>query len=668
MAPNAAKKIEAIIYFVECAIKDNHIDDSGWIADFYDAFSIKLPLDKLYIAQQQEGVETLPVNAEENLIIQREYKPIVQKPIFELRKIVNKLIQQYGALDEINFVLSNQLKTNAKNRKAIYIDKKIREQQLPKVHKAVIEAGQNPTHSNLLKYKLWQEWNKTCPYTNTPISEEMLFSEEVAIIYILPWKRFFNDSDKNKTICIRSFVNEIRDKTPYEYFRQKPSGTWEKLKTRVLEQLMSGTSKHYAYQKYKHFIRSIYAEDVVNKEFNDQHHLAIKVKYFLSQVAPKVVAARGNSISSLRRKWGIKSLGEYEHKPRHYNSREPALNALVTALNAPHYLEELRHWNRYEPDVYRAVFPAPWKQFTQDVLDFYNRIAVSIDAENKVVRLFKNKKNDAICLSPKGKLHKDSFYGKHLGPDGNEAFHIRKPIKSLTTAKQVSKIVDHSVKELIYDHIDLNGGFENGKIPRNALTTLTETGWETNIFLPNRNGDKVPVRKVRIRENVSNPVQLSDGMNKYVNPRNNHHVMIYKTLDGKFKEQIVTFWEAVKRLRNQDSVYQLPSDGSSVVTTLHINDYFILGLSNQKIKEYLDTGASLWAHVYRIQRISSRYYEFRHIYDLDVYNQTYPNYVRILNFGDKKTGWLTHNPFKISISLLGKITPMYNPLKVPEMQ
>jgi CRISPR-associated endonuclease Csn1 len=121
-------------------------------------------------------------------------------------------------------------------------------------------------------------------------------------------------------------------------------------------------------------------------------------------------------------------------------------------------------------------------------------------------------------------------------------------------------------------------------------------------------------------------------------------------------------------LRNQDSVYQLPSDGSSVVTTLHINDYFILGLSNQKIKEYLDTGASLWAHVYRIQRISSRYYEFRHIYDLDVYNQTYPNYVRILNFGDKKTGWLTHNPFKISISLLGKITPMYNPLKVPEMQ
>jgi CRISPR-associated endonuclease Csn1 len=538
------EKVEEFINFIKSAVEDNRIDDKRWISDFRDAFDISLPLEKLYVAQQREGVEMLPVSAEENSVIHREYKPVVQKPIFELRKIVNRLIQQYGPIDEINFVLSNQLKTNAKNRKAIYIDKKIREQQLPKIHKAVIEAGQNPTHSNLLKYKLWLEWSKTCPYTNTPISEEMLFSEDIAIVYILPWKRFFNDSDKNKTLCVRSFVNEIRNKTPYEYFKQQPSGTWEKLKTRVLEQLMNGTSKHYAYQKYKHFIMSIYAEDVVNKEFNDQHHLATKVKYFLSQVSSKVVAARGNSIGSLRRKWGIKSLGAYANKPRHYNSREPALNALVTALNAPYYLEELRHWNRYEPDVYRGVFPTPWKQFTLDVTNFYNRIAVSFEANNKVARILKNKKSDAFCLSPKGKLHKDSFYGKRSGPDGVDSFHIRKPIKSLTTAKQVSKIVDHNIRELIYDHIDLNGGFENGKIPRNALTTSTDTGWETNIFLPNRNGDKVPVRKVRIRENVSNAVQLSDGVNKYVNPRNNHHVMIYETLDGKFKEHIVSFWEA----------------------------------------------------------------------------------------------------------------------------
>lgn len=269
--------------------------------------------------------------------------------------------------------------------------------------------------------------------------------------------------------------------------------------------------------------------------------------------------------------------------------------------------------------------------------------------------------------SPRGKLHKDSFYGKHLGAGKADSFHIKKPINSLTTAKQVSKVVDQSIRELIYDQIDLCGGFINGKIPKNALSKQTEYGWETTIFLPNKRGDKVPVRKVRIRENVSNAVQLTPEQNKYVNPRNNHHVMIYQSLDNVYQENIVSFWEAVRRVRNKEPLYQLPDDGRMVVTTLHSNDCFILGLSQKEIYQRLAQGDSLWENVYKVQRISSKYYEFRQVYDLDSYNQTYPNYIRILNFGDKKTGWLTHNPFKITIDLLGNIRPFYKQLKVPEM-
>ena len=34
----------------------------------------------------------------------------------------------------------------------------------------------------------------------------------------------------------------------------------------------------------------------------------------------------------------------------------------------------------------------------------------------------------------------------------------------------------------------------------------------------------------------------------------------------------------------------------------------------------------------------------------------YPNYIRINNFGSKKTGWLTYNPIKVEISPIGDIT------------
>ena len=144
--------------------------------------------------------------------------------------------------------------------------------------------------------------------------------------------------------------------------------------------------------------------------------------------------------------------------------------------------------------------------------------------------------------------------------------------------------------------------------------------------------------------------------------------MIYQAVDNSFQEHIVSFWEAVRRVREKESLYQLPSEGRMIISTLHINDCFILGLSQKEIFERLQEGTSLWEHIYKVQRISSKYYEFRHIYNLDVYDQTSPNYVRILNFGERKTGWKTHNPFKISIDVLGNITPFYKPLKVPEMQ
>ena len=144
-------------------------------------------------------------------------------------------------------------------------------------------------------------------------------------------------------------------------------------------------------------------------------------------------------------------------------------------------------------------------------------------------------------------------------------------------------------------------------------------------------------------------------------------MLIYQSIDNTYQEHVVTFWEAVRRIRNKEPLYQLPPDGRMIISTLHINDCFILGLSHKEIHRRLNSGISLWENVYRVQRISSKYYEFRQVYDLDVYDQSYPNYVRILNFGSRKTGWLTHNPFKVSISVLGEITPFYKLLKVPEM-
>ena len=89
---------------------------------------------------------------------------------------------------------------------------------------------------------------------------------------------------------------------------------------------------------------------------------------------------------------------------------------------------------------------------------------------------------------------------------------------------------------------------------------------------------------------------------------------------------------------------------------MHINDLFLMcyeGL-DQPIEE--QPKDFLIQHLYRVQKLSSHFYEFRQAFNNQLDSTDYPSYIRINNFGSKKTGWLTYNPIKVEISPIGDIT------------
>lgn len=194
-----------------------------------------------------------------------------------------------------------------------------------------------------------------------------------------------------------------------------------------------------------------------------------------------------------------------------------------------------------------------------------------------------------------------------------------------------------------YPNINFNN--EDEKIPNGAFYKDGE--WQ--LFLKNRRGEKVPIKKVRIRENLSNTVNLKDGLNQHVNPSNNHHVLIYLDKNDNLREDIVMFWDAVKRKLKNLPLYQLPLDGKEIVTILEINDLFILGLSNEEFESNKDNKAFLNKYLYRVQKISSKYYTFRHICASTIDNPK--EEIRIQSMGK----FQELNPIKIKIDLLGNI-------------
>ena len=610
--------------------------------------------------QSKDKAAKLPIGAKADKQIQQLRNPIVVTALFELRKLVNELIDTYGAIDEIKVEMARDLKVSKGKRNKIRLEQQRLERENDRV-KAEVEKYTRITHENILKYKLWEECKNTCPYTGRQIPIAELFSGQWQIEHIHPWSRSLNDSFMNKTLCEADENRNKGNKTPFEYYGNDEAN-WAAIKERALKLFADTKQYPNAYQKFKRFVQQKFEDDFTTRQLNDTRYISREAKEYLKQVCDKVTVAPGQMTSNLRHYWGLNSVLNDENKKTREDHRHHAIDALVMACSKVSYLQELSRWNRYDRQGELREFPLPWAGFRYDTEQAVEQILVSHKKKKNVItkRYFKTEKNGEtfknLGVAARGQLHKETVFGKRSAPHSEEAFHIRKPIDSLSTEKQLEKVVDEKIKELIFKRIHHLGGFVKGKIPEGTFFIVDEEGVkQPQIFLPNKNGKPVPVKKVRMKENIGCAEQLKDDINQWVNPRNNHHVLIYLDNQGNLKEEVITFWTAVERKRTGQSAYQLPSDGKEIVTTLQINDMFLLGLQEDEIDwEYPDYNL-VKEHLYRVQKLSSKFYEFRLNTQASIKNNYAPYYVRIQSFGEGKTGWFTFNPIKVKVTASGKI-------------
>lgn len=618
-------------------------------------------LKKLYhhsaTIEANEILQKLPVGKEADKQIQAIRNPIVTTALFELRKLINELLDEHKKFDEIKVEMARDLKISKSQRNKIRRDQKRLERENDRI-KAEVLKYTNLSHDNILKYKLWEECKQTCPYTGKPISINDLFSGEVQIEHIHPWSRSLNDSFANKTLCWADENRKKGDKTPFEFYGNDDVN-WSIIKERALK-LFSDTKEYpNAYQKFKRFIQQKFDDDFSSRQLNDTRYISKEAKNYLAQICKKVTVAPGQMTSNLRHKWGLNNILNEENQKTREDHRHHAIDALVMALGKVSYLQELSRWNRHNRTHELRNFPMPWETFQQDAAKAIEQILVSHKRLKSIltIRTHKSEKNGEtyknIGVAARGQLHKETVFGKRTAPFSEEAFHVRKPIESLTTEKQVEKVVDETIRKLIFKRVNELGGYEKGKIPANTFFVADENGFnQPQIFLPNKNGSPVPILKVRMKENIGGAEQLKNDVNQWVNPRKNHHVLIYKDENDNLKEEVVTFWTVVERKRQKQPVYQLPIRGKEIVTTLHINDMYLLGLKEEDINWKNPNYEFTKEHLYRVQKLTSGDYFFRKHKSSTI---TDDDYKQIRGFGEGKTGWFSFNPIKVKISVSGKL-------------
>ena len=610
-------------------------------------------------------LDLLPVGADADREIQSIRNPVVISALFEVRKLVNEIIDRYGKPEVIKIELARDLKASKGKRNDTRNEQKRLERENDRVRDELNHLGIRVTHESLLKYKLWEECNKMCPYTGKAIPPSKLFTGEVQIEHIHPWSKSLNDSFMNKTLCYADENRLKGNKTPFEYYGAQGEEKWERVKHQALSCFK--TKEHYpsAYFKFKHFVRKTHDNDFTHRQLNDTRYISKEAKNYLSKICNNVQVSPGQVTANLRHHWGLNNILDEEGGVKNRTDhRHHAIDALVMACTSVRFLQELTKWNKYDRNYDLKHFSKPWETFFEDAESTVAKILISHKRPNKIltVRKHKTKKGDQeyenTGVAARGQLHKETVYGQRTSPNSERAFHVRKSIESLTTLTQIQKVVDSRIKQLIIDHIESIGGFsDKGKVPDGAFFKTNEQDERIpQIHLPNKNGEPVPIMKVRIRENIGGAERLGEN-NQYVNPKNNHHVLIFKDAHGNMHEEVVTFWTAVERKKQNQAVVRLPEaykDGS-IVTTLKVNDLFILGASEKLIDWDNPNHAELSEKLFRVQKFTSGDYYFRRHQESTLSGKLGEAFHYIKNFGKGKTGWQSFNPIKVKITVTGKI-------------
>ncbi|WP_298632282.1 type II CRISPR RNA-guided endonuclease Cas9 [uncultured Porphyromonas sp.] len=322
-----------------------------------------------------------------------------------------------------------------------------------------------------------------------------------------------------------------------------------------------------------------------------------------------------------------KSQGLYALEPvkNRDDHRHHAVDALVIALAKQNYVTELSTYNRQD-DSYRQGealkprFDLPWEGFREEAEQSINDILVvhkknRVDPLSKVTRKItkKGKVYTSEGYAVRGALHKATIYGQRKAPGETEVgYHSRKSITEVTKMSQLNKVVDAAIRKemlrILKEEFGLDIGNPKLVFPKNAF--IDEEG-KTKVYLPNRNGgESVPVKKVRLCDKFNNVVRLKEA-NQYVDPQNNHHVLIYEALDGSLQESVVTMWDVVDRRNRGEEIFQLPPDGKKVLFKLMRNQMYLIGITREDILHHLSDTAYLSKYLYRVQKLSSKDYFFR---------------------------------------------------------
>ena len=464
-------------------------------------------------------------------------QPVVEKILNQLINITNALISTYGNPDEIRIELARELKKSADERAKLNSANNANEKENNSIRKLLQERFgiQNPSRNDIVRYKLYKELEHTgfkTLYSQSLITDDILFSKEIEIEHIIPQARLFDDSLSNKTLEFHNINQNKSNQTAYDYILSEFGEDYAvQYKKRIDDLLKNGKisrTKH----KYLLMSETEIPTDFINRDIRETQYISRKAMEILEPATRKVVASSGAITARLREDWQLvdvmKELNWEKYKAlnltetiqdkdgrriykikdwtKRNDHRHHAMDALTVAFTKPSFIQFLNNLNA-RSDKGNAIYaiqqkelhrnkdgklcfnpPLPLDEFRAEAKRQLNDIFVSHKAKNKVATrnsyMTKNGKGTKIVgLTPRGQLFNETTYGC--------VKQYETKLESVNSSFDTDKIMtvaDKSYRQALMKRIEEFDG--NASLAFSRKNSITKNP----IYVDDSHSDTVPVK------------------------------------------------------------------------------------------------------------------------------------------------------------------------------
>ena len=653
-------------------------------------------------------------------------QPVVEKVLNQMINLVNALKREHGEIDEVRVELARELKMSREEREKATKNNSSREKENKAIAERITEYGLTPTKSRIQKYRLWQESAESCIYCGKRVDVvQFLKGEEIEVEHIIPRSILFDDSMSNKVCACRSCNQEKGNRFAMEYIQAKG---WEQDYIKRVDSLFHDKKISYSKRQRLLMLPKDLPEDFIERHLRLSQYIAREAQGILRKGIRLVSASEGGVTAKLRQLWGYdnilrdlnleryRSMGEtevvtVEHRDgqrtderikdwsKRKDHRHHAVDALIVACTRQSYIQRLNRVNaeadREEMDVFIKEQQQEHKLSKREKLSLLEHwlirqphfttgevtrhvegILVSLRPGKRTISRGRNiykrsGKTDVQrgVLIPRGALSEETIYGV-ISVDGEDRVVCKYPLQSLK-AKDVVSIVDEVLREKVIERITQHGEKEAFAKPLYLDEAQTQEVRSVRCFTGKDQAKLIPLRYNDESEAVG-----------FVAPGSNHHLALYQDERGNLVESVVTFWQAISRIRYglpaivthprevmeqalsipelpEEVLGALPESGLRLMEVLRMNDMFLIGMKDEEIEAAIEGEdyPTLSRYLYRVQKLSSMYYVFRYHLETEVKDEKntsgeIPKFYRIKSLGR----YQELNPRKVKIDLLGRIS------------